>query len=191
MQYPTEGHRVDALERLMEKISRDVRSTGTTRVLRKMPFLERLRLGLANFPRAFALWQEFCSFVSRTEKRWLEDNLAVDKGPHWEKFSDGSFQICMRRRPRISDIEKAFQNRDWGTILDHELFLEGWAAGAVFAARIADSDSASTNSSKSSQSPRAMTSSSVHASCDTDTVYNFVSPSFPVNSAKVIRLPAT
>lgn len=82
-------------------------------------------------------YSEFCNFLLRTKILLTADKrtLGIDMGPWWEVRGDGTLQRSMRTHARIQDIKAAFENRQWGTILDRQLFLEGWDAGVRFARR--------------------------------------------------------
>ena len=106
----------------------------------RAPFLKRLPFGLPRFLRAYTLWQEFRSFLQRTETRLTAGKkLGIDMGPEWELDICGNLRLCNRTQIRIQDTEKAFVNRPWATILDYQLFLVGWDAGVRFGLRSRDS----------------------------------------------------
>lgn len=106
---------------------RDNRHTKYRPPIRTLSHLVR------HFPRAIALWQELSSLLVRIRTIWSsKKKLGINMGPHFERRSDGSVQICIRTQRRIQDIEKVFQSQGWGTILDRQLFLLGWDAGFQF-----------------------------------------------------------
>ena len=101
---------------------------------------KRLGWGFSRFPRAYTLWQEFRSFLQRSRTVLSsKSKLGIDMGPEWERDTYGTLRRCIRTRVRIQDTEKAFANRPWATILDRQLFLEGWDAGVQFGLRSRDS----------------------------------------------------
>ena len=58
----------------------------------------------------------------------------VDLGPLCQKHADGSYRPCNETHARTEDTLRLCRERPWLTVLDSELFLEGWTMGAQFRA---------------------------------------------------------
>jgi hypothetical protein len=86
-------------------------------------------------PRAYIFFEEFRNFLQRIkiEPAPDSDDYSAEYGPFWEHDALGNPVPCRYTQTRMRDIEKAFANRGWGTLLDEVLYLEAWDEGLKFA----------------------------------------------------------
>ena len=80
---------------------------------------------------------ELRSFVQRIrlrgEKRYRHGLLVLD--PVFHREPDARLEECTRTHDCMTDIESFWAAHPWATVLDAETYLDGWRAGAQWAAR--------------------------------------------------------
>jgi hypothetical protein len=129
--------------------------------LRAEPWQQRLgygpldilhhRLRAARFaPRLLAAWivvrlrellSEARSLVGRMKTRREKQHYLVTVGPAWVTDPTKRLAPCTRTRARTTDIQEMLSNRPWASLVDLEIFLEGWDRGEKWGYRECNSES--------------------------------------------------
>jgi hypothetical protein len=129
--------------------------------LRAEPWQQRLgygpldilhhRLRAAPFaPRLFCAWivarlhellSEARSLVGRMKTRRERQHYLVTVGPAWVTDPTQRLVPCTRTRARTTDIQEMLSNRPWASLVDLEIFLEGWDRGEKWASQECNSES--------------------------------------------------
>ena len=59
----------------------------------------------------------------------------VEVGRGWEMTPTGHLVSCTRTRARTSDIQQMLSSRPWASLVDLQIFLEGWDRGERWASQ--------------------------------------------------------
>jgi hypothetical protein len=93
-----------------------------------------------NFPFRFLRYvryeflPEFRSFLGhiQTSRKKQIARYGVDLGQVWKMDSSGQFVLCMERQNRIHDMRLMYASRPWASLVDLDLWMEGWNMGAAY-----------------------------------------------------------
>lgn len=99
-------------------------------------------LRLYRFPLLYGYVLEFRSLLWRIVRlhRTQLYRTSLDIGPAFEKTLDGPFQECIRTRACSEDIRNLYATNPGLTVLDVQLFLDGWKLGWASANGNADTE---------------------------------------------------
>src|SRR5439155_7424427 len=102
--------------------------------LRRNAILRQLGLGFQSFVYRFSLLQislqEMYSCVCRIRLRWKRRPFRVRGLPVYRLAPNGMFEPCTETPACMRDTGNFFSSRQGATLIDFEIYQEGWIAGA-------------------------------------------------------------